>query len=96
MIGGLGPESTIEYYRLIIAAYRARIRDGSYPPLIMTSLDLRRMMDMITANDLARVTQFLVDELHRLERAGAEIAFISANSPISSLTTCELCPRSRW
>ena len=81
MIGGLGPESTIEYYRLIIAAYRARIRDGSYPPLIMTSLDLRRMMDMITANDLARVTQFLVDELHRLERAGAEIAFISANTP---------------
>ena len=81
MIGGLGPESTIEYYRLIIAAYRARIRDGSYPPLVMTSLDLRRMMDLITANDLARVTQFLVDELHRLERAGAEIAFISANTP---------------
>jgi aspartate racemase len=81
MIGGLGPESTIEYYRLIIAAYRARVRDGSYPPLVMTSIDLKRMMDLVTANDLSRVTQFLVDELHRLERAGAEIAFIAANTP---------------
>ena len=81
MIGGIGPESTIEYYRHIIAAYRARVRDGSYPPLVMTSIDLKRMMDLVTANDLSRVTQFLVDELHRLERAGAEIAFIAANTP---------------
>jgi aspartate/glutamate racemase len=29
-VGGIGPESTIEYYRLIIAGYRARGRDGSY------------------------------------------------------------------
>jgi len=81
MIGGIGPESTIEYYRHIIAAYRARVRDGSYPSLVMTSVDLKRMMDLVTANDLSRVTQFLVDELHRLERAGAEIAFIAANTP---------------
>ena len=31
MIGGLGPESTIEYYQRIIELYRARRRDGSYP-----------------------------------------------------------------
>jgi aspartate/glutamate racemase len=24
IIGGMGPESTVEYYRLIIAAYRAQ------------------------------------------------------------------------
>jgi aspartate/glutamate racemase len=28
MIGGLGPESTIDYYRSIIARYRARKPDG--------------------------------------------------------------------
>jgi hypothetical protein len=31
MIGGLGPESTIDYYKNIIAMYRERQRDGSYP-----------------------------------------------------------------
>lgn len=28
IIGGIGPESTIEYYRMIIASYREEIRDG--------------------------------------------------------------------
>ena len=28
MIGGLGPESTIDYYRSIIARYRARRPEG--------------------------------------------------------------------
>lgn len=81
MIGGLGPETTIEYYHLIIAAYRARVRDGSYPPLIINSIDLKRMVDLISAGELGQVTQFLLDEIKRLERAGAEIAFVSANTP---------------
>ena len=33
MIGGVGPESTIDYYKNIIALYRERQRDGSYPQL---------------------------------------------------------------
>ena len=28
IIGGIGPESTIEYYRAIIATYRERRQDG--------------------------------------------------------------------
>ena len=39
MIGGLGPESTIDYYRSIIARYRARTPDGEYPQLIINSLE---------------------------------------------------------
>ena len=81
IIGGIGPESTIEYYRLIIAGYRARVRDGSYPPLIMSSIDLKRMLDLISAGEFAQVTQFLLDETHRLARAGAEIGFVAANTP---------------
>src|SRR5438477_6953926 len=40
MLGGLGPESTIDYYRSIIAGYRARRPDGGYPHLIINSLDV--------------------------------------------------------
>jgi len=29
IIGGIGPESTIDYYRLVGAAYREQKRDGS-------------------------------------------------------------------
>ena len=42
MIGGLGPESTVDYYRSIIARYRARNPDGSYPSLLTTALIFRR------------------------------------------------------
>ncbi len=30
IVGGLGPESTIEYYRQIIARYREQISDGLF------------------------------------------------------------------
>ena len=32
IVGGIGPESTIEYYRGIVRLYRERNPDGSYPP----------------------------------------------------------------
>ena len=38
IIGGIGPESTIQYYRSIIAAYRERVRDGSYPSVVINSI----------------------------------------------------------
>jgi aspartate racemase len=81
IIGGLGPESTIEYYRLLIATYHAQTGDGSYPPMIVNSLDMQRMIRLVTANDLAGVTAYLLEEIHRLARAGADFGVIAANTP---------------
>jgi aspartate/glutamate racemase len=39
-IGGLGSESTIDYYRSIIARYRARKPGAGYPHVILNSLDV--------------------------------------------------------
>ena len=44
VIGGIGPESTIEYYRQLIAAYRAQKPDGSYPPIIINSINLKAVV----------------------------------------------------
>ena len=81
IIGGVGPESTIDYYRTIIARYRERNPDGSYPFLIITSLNLKRMVDLITVGRLAEIADVLVAEFHRLERAGADFGLISSNTP---------------
>jgi aspartate racemase len=43
LIGGIGPESTVEYYREIVAAYRERRPDGSYPPVLINSIDMQKM-----------------------------------------------------
>jgi aspartate racemase len=81
MIGGLAPESTIEYYRLFIATYRRQVLDGSYPPLIINSVDLKRALDLITAGRLPELSDFLTAELHRLSRAGADFALLASNTP---------------
>lgn len=80
VIGGIGPESTVEYYRLIIAAYQGRVRDGSYPSIVINSIDLKKMVDWITADRLAEVVEYLVVEVERLARAGADLALLSANT----------------
>lgn len=81
IVGGIGPESTIEYYRSLIAAYRARKRDGSYPHVIVNSIDMKRLVDLITANELAEVCELLSGEVRTLERAGADFGLLAANTP---------------
>jgi len=81
IIGGIGPESTIEYYRLIIAAYRRQQNDGSYPSLLINSIDMKKMLDLIAANELAGVTQYLLGEVEKLAQAGAEFGALASNTP---------------
>ena len=81
IIGGIGPESTIDYYRQIVAAYRARKPDGSFPPIIINSIDMTKMLAQIGANQMTDVTAYLVGEVNKLARAGAEFGLLAANTP---------------
>ncbi len=92
IVGGIGPESTVEYYRLIIASYRERTRDGTYPSLLINSIDVKQMLDLIGASKLPEVTEYLLRELERLARAGADFAALAANTP--HIVFDALCARS--
>ena len=81
IIGGTGPESTIDYYQQIIALYRQLRPDGSYPPMLINSIDLKKAVDLVTANDLAGLAAYLAEAFERLARAGADFGLISANTP---------------
>ncbi len=81
IVGGIGPESTIEYYRLIVAGWRARNTDGSFPPVLINSIDMTRMLALIGGNQMAEVTKYLAGEVNKLARAGAEVALMAANTP---------------
>lgn len=58
IVGGIAPESTIDYYRSIVQLYRERRPDGSYPPIMINSIDLTRMLGLIGAEDLKGTTQY--------------------------------------
>jgi aspartate racemase len=81
IVGGLGPESTIDYYRSIITLYQQTVPDGSYPHLIINSIDVNRGLRLVGANQLDELAQYLVEAIQTLAGAGADFAFISANTP---------------
>jgi aspartate racemase len=80
LIGGTGPESTIEYYRLLVAGYREQA-DGHSPPVIITSIDLKQMIEWMTAGNLSAVADGLAAEFDRLHKAGADLGALTANTP---------------
>jgi aspartate racemase len=92
IIGGLGPESTIEYYQNITALYRERQRDGNYPEFIINSIDLKKGLDFMDANNLAGIADYLLEEIGKLARAGANFGLISANTP--HIVFDEVAPKS--
>jgi len=81
IIGGIAPESTVDYYRQIIALYRERSTRGSSAHVIINSIDMVKMMSMIAAARYDDVVDFLCDEIERLARAGADFAVLSSNTP---------------
>jgi aspartate racemase len=81
VIGGIGPESTIEYYRLLIQAYRARVPDGSNPPILINSVNMKYLVTLFETNELAKVIEYLVGEIQKLADGGAHCGLLSANTP---------------
>jgi len=81
IVGGLGPESTLDYYQRIIALYRERVSDGSYPRFIINSIDLKKGLAFMDANDLAGMGDYLLEAIRELACAGADFGLVSANTP---------------
>jgi aspartate racemase len=92
IIGGLGPESTLDYYQRIIALYRQRTGNRHYPELIIVSVDLRKGLDFMDAKDLSGMASYLAEGIDKLARAGADFGIISANTP--HIVFDEIAPKS--
>ena len=80
LIGGLGPETTVEYYRLIIARYLEKT-GGEYPSIVINSVDLNRLIEWMNADELGKAADYLSEEFERLHKAGADIAALATNTP---------------
>ena len=81
LIGGIGPESTIEYYRLIVSSYLDHEKNGNYPQIIINSINMKKMLDLIGETKLDEVTDYLVGEIQKVAKAGADFALLASNTP---------------
>ncbi len=81
IIGGIGPESTLDYYRGIIDAFRDRIGGMNYPDIIIYSADLTELILILESKDMDKLVEWLLARVVALQRAGAEFAAIASNTP---------------
>ena len=79
LVGGLGPESTIDYYRRILELWQ-RERPGSAPSIVIDSIDVQQAIRLVE-RDRAGLVAFLADSLRRLAGAGVDFAALTANTP---------------
>lgn len=81
LIGGLGPEATIDYYKEIINAFKNDGGDLNYPEIIVFSVNMSEFLDLMKQKKYDQVTAYLSEKIDALKHAGAEFAAISANTP---------------
>ena len=79
IVGGTGPESTIDYYRRLVATWRRRRPDGSYPRVIIDSVDGGRVIRLLGEGDLAAAGQAFGTALVELAAAGCGRALLASN-----------------
>ena len=79
IVGGLGPESTIDYYRRILDAW-ARVDPTTAPHLVIDSLDVQLGLRLVETDRTALVS-YLLASLRRLAAAGVDFAAMTANTP---------------
>lgn len=79
LVGGLGPESTIDYYRRILDAW-SKHRPTSAPSIVIDSLDSNLAL-RLAAQDRAALTDYLLGSIRRLTGAGVDLVAMTANTP---------------
>ena len=79
LVGGLGPESTIDYYRRILDEWQ-RLDPSTAPSIVIDSLDVQRALRLVQ-HDRPGLTGYLLESIGRLAGAGADFAAITANTP---------------
>jgi aspartate racemase len=80
ILGGMSPESTVEYYRYITRTYVERYGDYAYPEVLIYSVSFQPYVDWPEQDRWDLVARGLRDAARRLEGAGAEVIVIATNT----------------
>ena len=77
LIGGVGPESTIPYYRGIIYGVQKKLNKPFFPPLVIESLSSFEVIRMSSQKDREGLTKYLLKGIQNLAAAGAEVGALA-------------------
>lgn len=81
IIGGLGPEATVDYYRLIVDEYREKT-NGQYPEVIIYCLNMNQfVVCRMTVESSDKIKKWIAHAIEAIHRSGADFALIASNTP---------------
>lgn len=80
LIVGLGPETTIEYYRGIVYGAQKKLKKDFVIPMTMENLSTFTVMELAGAGRFSEMEDYLVSGIEVLARAGAEVGAIACNT----------------
>ena len=80
ILGGMSPESTVEYYTYITREYNRRYGDYGYPEILIHSVSFQPYVDWPNAGQWDKVAAGLSEAARGLQRAGADFILIATNT----------------
>lgn len=81
IIGGLGPESTVDYYKGIIHAFHPTYDQTGYPEITIESCNLKELLSYSSSNRWDKIAQILAGKVKLLIQAGCDFGAIASNTP---------------
>jgi aspartate racemase len=81
IVGGLGPESTVDYYKEIIAAFNTRYKELAYPEIIIYSANVKELLELVDSEQWEKISEWLLKKIKIVASAGADFAAIASNTP---------------
>lgn len=81
LVGGMGPESTIPYYRDIVYGVQNRIGEKYFPNLTIESINVFDILKLCNEQKYDELTDYLMNAIQNLINSGVDFIALSANTP---------------
>ena len=81
IIGGIGPESTVSYYRLLIERFQSRLNTSQYPEILLHSINMTKMLSYLSNDQLDELVTFLKSKIEVLENSDVDYIALASNTP---------------
>jgi len=81
LIGGLGPEATVDYYKEITGAFKGTGNGLVSPEILIYSVNMSEFLEMMNKKEYDKAVNYLLQKINALVAAGADFVALTANTP---------------
>lgn len=81
LIGGMGPESTLLYYKEIASEFHKKNPHGYFPALTIETVNMYEMLNYCKNQDYIGLTSYLMKAINNVISSGADFIALASNTP---------------